>query len=306
MQYYEQIDLLKIKDILLNKARYQKVVALIDSSSNLELVYSLEKMLKKDTVYFCLNLDVDNILDIQTVLHDGTRCIVSFLKDYNYLKLSKIFDFNITTIDVFEDKMFAMRLKDKEGYYLFYDTNKLSIEDQLLISNYAIEWKWQNLIASKNYNLEEKYLLSIFNRKDLVKLNQFYNLEVAKELMDIDDTFYQSYLFIRIMAIKYLFLAFLESSQMMIDVYKAYSDSLEQVNFVYNLYKNERANFLFKNCNRVMIDFINMLLANLTINITLNKNEIYNLLKNLKIKAKNIKKDNLLKYCFLYGIFENI
>lgn len=306
MKYYEQIDISKIKEIVLNKARYQKVVVLIDANTDLDFLAQLEKQIKKETVYFCLNLDIENHLDIQKTLCDGTRCVVSCLSDYNYLKLSTIFDFNITTIDVFEDKMFTMRLKNYKDYYLFYNTNKLSIEDQLLICNYLIEWKWQNLIASKNYREEEKVLLSIFNRKDIMECNQFYNLEISKELIGIDCKYFQSYLFIRIMAIKYLFLAFLESSQMMIDVYKSYSDNLDQVNYVYKLYKDERVNFLFKNCNKLMLDFINILLSNFSVNFNITKTETNNLLKNIKIKAKNIKKDNLLKYCFLYGIFETI
>lgn len=306
MKCFGQIDLVKIKDIVLSKARFQKVVILIDSKSDLDFVGQIESKIKKDTVCFCVNFDLETETDIEKIIRDGTRCVISFLSDYNYFRLVQFYDFYAVTIDVFKDKMYAVRLKNYDDYYLFCDNKKLSVEDRLVIANYVIEWKWRNLIASKNYSNEEKLLLSIFDRVDLCKCGQFLNFDIYSELVRIESKYYKSYLFIRIMAIKYLFLTFLQSSQKMIDVYKTYYNDLEEVDYAYKLYKDERVNFLFKNCNKLMLDFINVLLANFSVNLNITKNEINNLLKNIKNKAKYNKKDNLLKYCYLYGIFENI
>jgi len=306
MKYYEQIDLVKIKDIILKKARYQKVIILIDSFSNLDIVNQLEKSVKKETVCYSINLDLESCEEIAKILNDGTRCVVSFLNDYNYLKLSSVYDFQDITIDVFSDKMFTLHLKNYDEYYLFCRENKLSLEDRLIMYNYTIEWKWQNLISGKNYSEEEKILLKTFNRKNILELNRFFGLEIYNELLSLNPKYYSGYLFIRILAVKYLFLAFFESSEKMIDVYKFYSNDLEEVNLVYKLYKDERVNFLFKNCNRVMLDFIDVIMSSFSLKLNITKIEANNLLKNIKINAKNIKKDNLLKYCYLYGIFENI
>lgn len=306
MKYYDTIDFLKIKEIILTKSKYQKLVVLMDNHTNLDFLNKLEQQIKNEVIYFCINIDFEDALEIQKLVFDGTRCVVMLLSDNNYLKTSSWYEFNNITIDIFDDNLMSLRLKENDDYYLFCKNNKLSIEDKLVICNTVIEWKWQNLIACKNYNEEEKVLLSIFNRRDLLECKQFYSLIFSKELVHVNSDYYQAYLFVRIMAIKYLFLAFFESSQKMIDIYKSYSENLEQVNFVYKLYRDERVNFVFKNCSKVMLDFINVLLSNIYLNLNLNKKEINNILNNIKIIAKNIINNNLLKYCYLYGIFENI
>ena len=306
MQYYNKINIKSIKDLVTKKAKYQKVVILFDGDTDLDLLNNIEMQIKDDVLLFSYNLEHALDSDIKSFLLDGTRCVIILLNDCNYIKMSDFYDFNTMIIDVFSGKILSAHLQKCEEYYLFYEDNTLSIEDHLLMCNILIEWKWQNLLSSKNYNHEEEIMMSTFSRKDLLNCEYFYNTEIVKELINIDYNNYQLYLLIRVIAIKYLFLTFLESSQFMIDVYKNYSNNLDEINHVYKLYKDERANFVLKNCNKLMLDFISVALSSVKCKWGWKVEEINKILKNIKIKAKNNKKDNLLKYCFLYGIFEKI
>lgn len=305
MQYFNLIKNEQIRDLILNKSIYQRVLVLTDSCTNLDMFEKLEKEIKDKTIFFCYNVDLLSEEELKQIFSEDYRCVLLWLGDKNYLEISKYYTFYAITIDVFEGRLFLLRLKDLKEYYLFYNDNALSCEDKLFIANYLVETEWRNLLSYKS-NFKNNYLLQVYNRSDVFNCETFKNFDMAQELTGLNEESYELFLFVRIMAIKYLFLSFVTNSQQMIDIYKLYENDLQELNFVYLLYSDERANFVFKNYNKTFLNSIETNMANIKPLSHVDNGEIFRILKIIHLRAKTIKKDNLLKYCFLYGIFEKV
>lgn len=305
MQYFNKINFNEIYKIVEERAKYQKVLILFDKQNYTKQLDQVVIKIKKNCVLFMADYSSLNEEQISKVLENDYKLVLISLTDENYIKLCKYYDFSAITIDIFNGNILPVHLKENASCYLFYENEKLNKTEQLYLSNYLVEWKWRSLLTGKNFCIKENEIMCAFNKTDLIESSFFKCDEMWQELVDIKAEDYDLYLFIRLMAIKYLFLSFLTKTQIMIDVYKVYENNLEELNFIYLLYNDERVNFVFKNYNKYMLDYIDSSLTS-QVETKYKKENIFNILRIINNLAKNIKKDNLLKYCYLYGIFEKI
>jgi len=312
------ISIEEICNIVLTKAKFQKVAICFDANSDLDFIHKIEEKLKKQVVMYLYNFD--NFENVNEVVNDGIKCLISLLSFKNYLRLKSSSNFNFLFIDIVVDNFISPHLKaDNITTYLFMNEkqeNKLA--DILYLFANLVEERFYNISNSRNYGKEETILNQIlqnFNNenidlKNLVNLVKDIDFRLdfkeCQKLNSIEEVAF--YYYAIILAYKHLFLQFSQKSYKIIDVYKQYQNDYNQINLSHKILFDERLIFLLKTNNCNMIEFIDLFLNKINFKLLKNNNKINikNILKILKNNIILLNKDNLLKISYLYGIFDAI
>lgn len=316
MNIFNNINLEEIKKIALKKAKYQKIICFFDSKTDLKLLEEIELMLKNESVLFCINLDT--ALNVQEMVNDGARCVIWLADDYSIVNNEQYVDDNILQIFVLNEGSLLFRMQKKNSYLFISNNYKLYDLDKLFLFDNLICLKWDHLINSKNYNQEEiiNKINNAFETDNIIevvnmmsKLPKFLCLINFAELKNLKAGDYIIYLYYKIMSYKFLFLSFATQNEFMVDVYKEYENDYDLLNLSYKIFTSERLTFSLKNSSIYMVNFIKKIFDSIS---CLKKDnelaviDVNRVLIYLKETAKLSKKDNLLKYSFLYGVFNSI
>lgn len=312
MRIIQYTNMQEIYNRLIDKIKYQKVVLLTDNNQNIDK--KIEKVFSINTVFYTVSFDSVNL---EEFIKDGTKCVILVLQTSNYLKVKSIIDDNMIVVDICSSEH-LLRFNDFDNYYLYIAGYKKSVADYLFLANSLVENIWQNLLSFKDVSsqvLLAEEIIQKFGEKESsnfdyvnfclgLKKEITFAVSLDEELPRIKDV--PIYLFLRLIAIKYLFLSFKLDNVLMVDIYKECKSSENEINLCYKLLTSERANFLLKNCYDLLIEIIDRFVRKIKINNNEIIKSIKNELKVLKNNAKTINLDNLLKYCYLYGIFNNV
>lgn len=312
MRIIQYTNMQEIYNRLIDKIKYQKVVLLTDNNQNINK--KIEKVFSINTVFYTVSFDSVNL---EEFIKDGTKCVILVLQTSNYLKVKSIIDDNMLVVDICSSE-YLLRFNDFDNYYLYIAGYKKSVADYLVLANSLVESIWQNLLSFKDVSsqvLLAEEIIQKFGEKESSNFDHInhclglkkeisFAVSLDEELPRIKDV--SIYLFLRLIAIKYLFLSFKLDNVFMVDIYKECKSNENEINLCYKLLTSERANFLLKNCYDLLIEIIDRFVRKIKINNNEIIKSIKNELKVLKNNAKTINLDNLLKYCYLYGIFNNV
>lgn len=309
-----KLDYEKITEYITAKAPFQKVVLFYDASSNLEVVERLVKSIKDKAILFECNME--NRCDMNAIINDGVRLVVSCVSDNNYLKIKKCLTSYVFIIDMYYGNFASFRLVDNQGLLLLLSKEYDYTIEFLLQANYLVESKFYDILSYKNYGQADERLdeqINILKKcrevADVDFSAPFYvkaNKSFGRYFDDFDMININVFLYISLLGYKYLFLSIKNKNYVLTDIYKDYINDYENLNIAYEILNNERLNYVLNNYADTMLEMIDKILKQVNLLNLKNNLKINNILKIIKNKFKLIKKDNLLKISYLYGVFNSI
>lgn len=300
----------EIKNIVQQKAKYQKVMLLFDDTFSNNETTEIYKAIKESCIYNQQNIEH---LD-KTEIFDGYRLIIYCCSIDNFIKYG--FD-RSEFINVFYSKENAFlpyflsenNILSKEENYLLINGSKidLSVMSSLYFNMFYNYFK--NILTGEN-SFEFPYLIREITQQNI--LSYINNLNKHIFFLDVDilkkqEISYKELIYVDLMLID-AFLVLISSVKnqnlMIVDVYKAAKDDVDNIEKLYKFYKNE--------------NFINLILLNYNClyNYCLKtKEKILELLRFYEIdfrqfdvlfgKLKSYAKidKELMGYLYLYNIF---
>lgn len=286
---------------VLDVAIYQKVVVIFDNKFGENVADNLRSEIKKDTQFFATNFFCAH----KDELLVGAKCVVEILSHNNYFSLIPKLD-NVTLISVAE-KVASIRTASK----IVFTKSQKNLADLLIFANTCIEGIWRENCGG--YTGEE--YLKIFKKT----CQNFFdtkcsNTNFLKEIFVVQDVLEETkyvknlsiYLYARIVAIAFLFLSFERKCITQIDVYKECAESVENINICHQLMTDEKVMFLLRHQNKNINKIIGKIIQKIKLKNCIKIEKINIELNNLKNNVKCQKYDNLLKYCYFFGIFDKI
>lgn len=286
---------------ILDVAIYQKVVVVFDTQLGKDLAEELRSHLKKNTQFFAINFSAVNT----NKLLAGAKCVVEVLTNLDYFSLIEKLD-NTTVISVVEN-VATIRTASQ----IVFVKSQKNLAEYLLIANNLIENIWREncgFLSGENwlkfFNEKHKNFFDKNTNNTTFLSNIFVGQDILEEIKNVKNL--SIYLYLRIVAISFLFLAFERNCVEQIDVYKEYPDDIENINICHQLMTNERVRFLLKNQNKNINKIIYKIIQKIKLKNNTKIEKINKELKTLKNNAKNQKYDNLLKYCYFFGVFDKI
>ena len=308
----------EIVNTVLKSAKYQQVALCFDANSDLDLVDKINSLLKKEVVLF--NYNLDNFANLNDVINDSIRCVISLTSFNNYMRLRELNSSNYLLIDIVIDDFICPHIvNQKVDSVVFIKPQMLNnLTDVIFIFANLVEARFQSILQARNYGQEEKrlkFLLDNFNAEtiDCEKFiafasEQVFQLDFSPCTQFDNLTELTFYFYSIIISYKFFFLQFEQESFKMLDVYKYYQNDYKQINLSYKILFDERLNFMLKTNYINMLEFIELFLNKINFKLLKKQNKIktLNILKILKNNIKALNSDNLLKIVYLYGIFEAI
>lgn len=296
-----KLSVASLTEKILNVAIYQKVVVVFDNQFGQNLAEDLRLKLKKDTQFFAANFSTPHIDEL---LIDA-RCVVEILGNDNYFSLTQKLD-NVILLSVAHKTALA-----KINSQIVFVKRQKNLADYLLIANNSIENIWREncgFLSGENHlkMFDEKHKIFFDKNTNNTTFlsNIFVTPDILEEIKNVKNL--SIYLYLRIVAICFLFLSFSRNCVAQIDVYKECPNSIENINICHQLMTNERVTFLLKNQNKNINKIMSKIIQKIKFKNNTNINKINTELITLKNNAKIQKYDNLLKYCYFFGIFNAI
>lgn len=297
----------EISSLILQKAKYQKVVVCYDDSADGGLIDALSSRLGKQVVLINFYLN-QNIQDYFNVVQNGVRLVVYCVDANNYLKIK---DDNNYLIKIFVPT---------EGYYLPYLTAGESVYcNNMFVAN--VKMDYLSIIALYDAGLSKLWAdLQIGNDIDLVVFKQIDGLvndkstnifplaEYLSRYVDADicEKELPYYIYLKFCYIYKMLENFAFNEETVVDFYKL-NLSHEELNKAYAVVvKSEIAGYLKLYCSNIM-RVVSALITRVKILIKKYfKNNQINIKKideKLKQNAKYLKIDNLLYISYIFGAF---
>ena len=311
MKIYFENKLKNLKEIVQQKAKYQKVMLLFDESvSNLEISEIYNEI--KD----CCVYNQSNILDIkEDEIFDGYRLVIYLTLVDNFLKCK--FD-RSEFINVYIHKDGAML-----PYFLSTDNKLNNDENFLLADNLKIDLSMiSSVYFNKFYNYFRNLMLGEtfyfdfnFSTMEITQsnvLNLINQLDMETKFLDVEilreqNIEYGLIVFVDLMiidAILLLITSIKNHNFMLVDVYKSAKEDCEMIEKFYKLYNNDvfinlvqlNYNCLYNYCVKTkekIIEFTKFFKIDTT--------QVASLLNQIKIFSKN--DNDIMAYLYLYNIF---
>ncbi len=302
----------KFYEHILSVAKYQKVVLVYDKTSNASRINMIKEKLEKDTIF--LTIHIDNPA-LQSVVLDGTRCVVECLSVQNLCKLANFLDDNIHLVSIAENDCITKCIR-QTNHTIFVVNGKKSVTDLLFVANILTENVVRCMANLQSSHIEMfQRAINIFVQSQYSKFDFVRFMAKLPEELKIDYDIWEElknsrstsiYLYLRILAIYFLFQSFELKCIQQLDVYKACQNDVEQINVCYKILTNERMVFVFRNQCQILKKIIGDIIGKIKLKNKINIIKINNEIKIIKNNAKNINNDNMLKYCYLYNIFNKI
>lgn len=311
----------EVKDMVeyvLAIGRYQKLVIVHDLNGK-EIVEEFYDKIKQNCPAFLFSYE--QVLKNKDILSDAFIGIF-FGDGLNAKNIIPNFPQECRIIEV-PSSNFVLGCETTRDVVVINFFYRKSLVDLMVAIDSLISYKWRNLLLFKNYQLEFNMLENLFygfenSQGDkfmdtLVKILKevdfsfdFSELEKIKNACDDDKGMEEkvsNYFYVRMIAILFLFETSRRKKISICDTYADFENDENAINMIYNIYFDERINFVLKNCYENMLEFFDKIFVKLNNYFNINNKEFNYLIKILKNNAKMAKNDNLLKISYIYGVF---
>lgn len=302
----------EIKNIVQNKAKYQKVMLLFDDSvSNVEIgeIY----MAIKD---FCI-YNQSNIKEVdENEIYNGYRLVVFYCMVDSFLKckinteefVCVFFPKDNSLLPYFLSKTNEI---DYAENYLLIENTKVDLSMKISIHFNQFYNYFKNLISGQNQTInysqinQEITQYNVLNCiKEMPKDSFFLDVDILKK----EDISYEDIIVVDLLLINAFLLlitSIKQQSFMLVDVYKSARDDTVLIEKFYKLFNNETLtnliilnyNCLHTYCNKTkqrILEFIGF--------FNIENNKVENIIKKIKNYSKN--DNDLPAYLYLYNIFD--
>jgi len=313
MEILYDLDFFRIKEQIFKVAPFQKVVFCYDSSTPIEIVEKIIFDNAHQTIFCEYNLE--NFSSVKDII-DGAKVVICELTDKNFLKLKKDLNDRVCLIDLYYGDFLSLHLVDNIGLLFLLNKGFDYSTEFLLQACSLIEMKFFDILSYQNYNQADNLIdeelrliddiknvkqVDLKHRKYQIAFDKFGSFFDFSTAVDI-----KICLYVFVVCYRFLFLSIKNNNYVLTDIYKDYHLDFENLNIAYEILNSKRISYVLNNYADTMLEVINKIMFEINkINLKININ-IKNMLKIIKNKCKINKKDNLLKICYLYGVFNSI
>ncbi|MFQ6724506.1 MAG: hypothetical protein ACLRFE_04175 [Clostridia bacterium] len=233
----------EIVDLILSKARYQKVILCIDEGSDVGLIDEVVNCIGKDVVLLKYFYNNKTITSFHDMVNNGARVVVYNVSLEHFYKLQNSNNF-VLNIFVAQSKFILPYINNVESVYgdslLIIDTKVKDYSTLLYLYQLAFEKVWDNLLQGSLIDI------TLFKKIDLIangKIN-FYN-GILNEVLTLRSNItidYQTvgenqipyYIYLKLFAILKMLEYLSNGNEQYVDFYKTELSS-HQINKAYNL-----------------------------------------------------------------------
>lgn len=311
-----------VKDIaeyVTSICKYQKLVIVYDFKGK-EIVEEFYKEVRRDCSTFLFSYE--QVLKNKDILLEAFAGIF-FGDGLNAKNIISDFPKECKVIEVLSSN-FTLGCATRRDLTVINFCYEKSLIDLMFAIDGLISYKWQNLLLFKNYQLEFNMLENLFYDFENSSGEKFMNT-LVKILKEIDFSFdfsefdklegaclknkknidgeVSNYFYVRMIALLFLFETSRRKKISICDSYADFENDEEAINMIYNIYFDERINFVLKNCCENMLELFDKIFIKINNYFNINNEEFNYLIKILKNNAKMAKNDNLLKISYIYGVF---
>lgn len=307
---YDKYD--EVVDLLLTKARYQKVLFCYDESCDYKLLNKIIDKVNKLVVVIKVDCNQIQLDEFRHMCNNGVKVVVHNIKVENYYKL---FEQNIYLLNVFiaTGNYILPYMMHNESVYgenvLMCDTNKKDLLGVMMLYDAGLNYVWTQI------QQRESVKLDVFKQLDgLVNFDKhFYSgyLEVCLNLKkyiflfkDVGSDNLHMYLLIKYLALFEMFNKINNGEERYVDFYKTEKTDVEISKAYHLVIKSELIDLLRLN-SVSMLRIINAIINRYKILIKKHfkyKNIKINKIKNKLINiAKQSKIDNLLYISYIFN-----
>ncbi len=303
----------EVVDLIVSKARYQKVLICCDDSSDKSVIDKIMGGVGNRSVVIKLNFDNSQLEDFEHMVNDGVRIIVYNVKIDNYYKIASNSEY-ILNVFIPTSSFVLPYMMHAESLYgenmMLCDVKGKDLLGVMVLYDAGLNYIWGMVQQHKKVSLEMfKKLDNLINDNDNFYINYLeccLNLKpyVSTELVNIDSEKLHMYILIKLCVEFKMLIRLNEGTEGYIDFYKT-AKSEDEISKAYQLIvKSELIDLLRLNNNNI-IRVVDAIINRCKIlikkyfnykNIKINK--INNKLKN---QAKELKIDNLLYISYIFN-----
>lgn len=301
-------DVLKeICDLLVLKARYQKVVVCYDDSADAVLVEKIKEKVGKRMIIIDFYYN-NNRIELEKILQDGVRVVVYNVKINNYLKARMDNDFLIKVF-IPTGNFILPYVIERDGFFcdnLLVYKDCLDFLTIILLYDAGLTKLWADVQMQQNVDLEIfKQIDNVVNcgSGDLIRivnyLSPYFDVSVEEECIPY-------YIYLKLCYVCKMLERFKFNEESVIDFYKLKLTG-DEINKAYQvLVKSEMVDYLKMYCDK-MLRVVDALLQRVKILIKKyfkNKINIEKIDLKIKENSKNLKIDNLLYISYIFNVFD--
>lgn len=313
MRILNKYNLTEIKEYIINKAKYQKVIICVDDSSNLPMMEEIQSAISRDVVVLKYVYNPKTISDFAKMLNDGVRMVIYNVCTNNFCNLRQCNNF-ILNIFIPTSKYvlpYMLNIDCVYGDNILICNNANVDYASIIVLYYAgLNKVWYDLQAGEKVNLE------IFKRIDKLAngLNNFYihlfecvnylSKYIEVDLFSIQENELPYNIYLKSCAIFNMLEKFNNKEENYIDFYKTQKSPEEILKAHKLIIKYELIDLIKYYCNNLLrlnyaiLNRFKILIKKYFILKNINLNKINNNIKNC---AKYSKIDNLLYISYIFN-----
>ncbi len=303
----------EVVSLILQKARYQKVVVCIDEKSDMGYIGNLESCLGKNVILLKYYYNQTNVSSFFDIINNGVRAVVYNVSSRHFYKLQNDNGY-LVNIFIPQTDFLLPYINNVESVYgenlIVYDTQRVDYSSVMFVYEMALNRVWADLLQDNVVDTSVfKNVDKLLNNKVEVCYELGNTIKALKPFWDdgyksIDEKELPYYLYFRLCAILKMLHGIHYNEEQYIDFYKTEQSSTE-IDKAYSLVVKHDIIDIIKNNTAPLIRLLSAILNRFKIiikkyfkfkNIKLNK-----LIKLIKCQAKSLNIDNLLYISYVFN-----
>ncbi len=308
MNIIEKTDII---NIILSKAKFQKVMLIFDDTvSNLEII-DLHNQIKEYCIYNQFDISKQHNIDI---VNDGYKLLIFFCSADSYLKINQNIDEFINIFIPTVDNFLPFYLNNKNELsssqnYIVFNSNIIDIPCMTSVYFSKFYSCIKNLVNMKSNHIEfsfssENNIGAFIEELNCLSDIYFKDIEIIKSC-DIDYEQLPLVDYILISAFSLLINSVKNHNLFLVDVCKACADNYALVDKFYAMYNNDllinMINLNYYYLSTAVNKTREKILEILSVSYQYNEKDLKSLIEKIKLYAKQ--DDGIIGYLYLYDIF---
>ena len=300
--------------IILQKARYQKVVLCIDDTSDIKFIDLLTSRIERDVVLLKYYYNKNNINELHNMLNNGVRVVIYNVDIKRFYKLVNN-DNYVLNIFIPQENFVFPYIACNESLYgdnlLVLNTNNYDYITLIMLYQFGLYKVWSTLLQGGNVDTSIfKNFDKIANGKidfysSLINEIKCLNPYISNEYQDLDIEQLPYYVYLRLCAVLNLLVNIGQHNEQYIDFYKTEKSSKDISKAYALIIQTDIIDTLKFNCpnliklNMIILTRIKILIKKYFNFKNINLNKLNKIIKN---QSKLLNIDNLLYISYIFDV----
>lgn len=305
----------EVCSLILQKARYQKVLICVDENSDTEYIENLKNCIQKDTILLMYYYNKQDVSHFFNMINNGVRVVVY---DVSIEKFYKLQNENVYVLNIFlpQSKFLMPYILNKESVYgdnlIVCDTSVKDYASVICLYQSAFDWIWGLLLQGADVETEMFKNIDALINGDVdfypALINKVQALKgyINKDYACVDEEDLPYYIYLKTYSIFNMLKSVNTGTVEYIDFYKTQT-SEKAISKAYNLIIKydifEKLNIYSNNLIKINYAILNRLKILIKKYFKIKNIKINKIIKIIKSQAKYLNADNLL---YISYIFNNI